>query len=293
MKPKLSLFKRVIHLVPLPVFLIVLLLPLVGYTQQKIKITDVKISGNSRVEEEGIRLHVKNKAGEFYDPATVEQDVKAIYRMGFFDDVQAELSSDAVLTYAVKEKPYVREVKIDGNSQIARDKIETALGVAQRTILDRSKVAEGVDKVKKLYVEQGYVNAVVDYAVSVEANNQAIVALDINEGARLLIKKISFEGNRAFGESDLKGPMATKEEWLFSFVTNRGVLDRDILSNDIAILSNHYYDNGYIDHKIDEPVILRARDGLEVVIRVNEGDQYRVGQVSIGGGLIKEGRSEE
>jgi outer membrane protein insertion porin family len=190
--------------------------------------------------------------------------------MGFFDDVQAELAPEGVLTYAVKEKPYVREVKIQGNAQVARDKIEGALGVAQRTILDRSKVAEGVDKVKKLYVEQGYVNAVVDYAVSVEANNQAVVALDISEGTRLLIKKITFEGNRAFGQSELKGLMATKEEWLFSFVTNRGVLDRDILSNDMALLANHYYDNGNIDHKIDEPLIVRARDGLEVVIRVTE-----------------------
>ena len=77
--------------------------------------------------------------------------------------------------------------------------------------------------------------------------------------------------------------MATKEEWIFSFITNRGVLDRDILTNDIAILSNHYYDNGYIDHKIDEPIILRDRDGLEIVIRVDEGQQYRVGKVEIGG----------
>src|SRR2546428_6372207 len=268
----------------------VLFISRLGYTQDKIKLKEVKIAGNIRVEEEGIRLHIKNRLGDLYDPATVEQDVKAIFRMGFFDDVQAELSPDAVLTYSVKEKPYVREVKIQGNSQLARDKIETALGVAQRTILDRSKVSEGVDKVKKLYVEQGYVNAAVDYAVSIEANNQAVVVLDITEGSRLLIKKISFEGNRAFGESELKGLMTTKEEWVFSFVTNRGVLDRDILTNDMAILSNHYFDHGYIDHKIDEPVILRARDGLEVVVRVDEGDQYRVGKVAVGGDLIKKGK---
>jgi outer membrane protein insertion porin family len=84
--------------------------------------------------------------------------------------------------------------------------------------------------------------------------------------------------------------MATKEEWIFSFVTNRGVLDRDILTNDIAILSNHYYDHGYIDHKIDEPIIFRDRDGLEVVIRVDEGQQYRVGKVEIGGDLIQDGK---
>ena len=259
-------------------------------TREKVVLKNIQISGNVRVEDDGIRLHVKSRAGEVFDPATVEQDVKAIYKMGFFDDVQAELSPDGVLTYAVKEKPYIREVKIQGASQVSKDKIESALGVGARTILDRSKVAEGVDKVRKLYNEQGYVNAAIDHAVTVESNNQAIITLDINEGNRLLIKRVEFEGNKAFSEGELKGLIATKEEWIFSFITNRGVLDRDMLTNDVAILSNYYNDNGYVEHKIDEPVILRARDGLEVVFRISEGPQYRVGKVEIGGELIQDGR---
>jgi outer membrane protein insertion porin family len=261
-----------------------------GSAQEKTVLKEVKIAGNLRVEEDGIRLHVKARRGEVFDRSLVEQDVKAIYRMGFFEDVQAEISPDGILTYTVKEKPYVREIKIQGNAQLARDKIETALGVAPRTILDRGRVAEGVDKVRKLYNEQGYVNAKVDYALSVEGNNQAVLVVDIIEGTRLLIKKVSFEGNRSFSDGELRGLMATKEEWIFSFITNRGVLDRDILTNDMAILSNHYYDHGYIDHKLDEPIILRERDGLEVVIRIDEGQQYRVGRVEIGGELIQDGK---
>lgn len=276
------------------VFFLFTVISLIGFSraagaQSEVVLKAVRITGNLRVEEDGIRLHIKNRAGMRFDQAVVEQDVKAIYRMGFFDDVRAEISPDGVLTYTVKEKPYVREVKIEGNSQISRDKIETALGITPRTILDHGRVTEGVDKVRKLYNEQGYVNAKIDYALSVESSNQAVLILDIVEGGRLLIKKISFEGNRTFSEGDLKGLMATKEEWIFSFITNRGVLDRDILTNDIAILSSHYYDHGYIDHKIGEPIILRDRDGLEVVIRIDEGQQYRVGKVEIGGDLLQDG----
>ncbi len=259
-------------------------------SQEKVRLKDVKISGNVRVEDDGIRLHLKSRPGDNFDPLVVEQDVKAIFRMGFFDDVNAELSPDGVLTYAIKEKPYIREVKIQGASQVSKDKIETALGIGARTILDRTKVSEGVEKVRKLYTEQGYVNAAVDHSVTVESTNQAVVTLDIVEGNRLLIKKIAFEGNKAFSDSDLKGMLATKEEWIFSFITNRGVLDRDMLTNDVAILSSHYNDNGYVEHKVDEPVILRARDGLEVIFRIFEGPQYRVGKVEIGGELIQEGQ---
>jgi len=264
-------------------------LSLPAAAQEKVQLKEVKVQGNIRIEDDGIRLHVKSRAGDSYDPATVNEDVKSIYRMGFFDDVKAELSPEGVLTFLVKEKPYIREVKIVGNSELSREKIEAGFGVSPRTILDRDKVSEGVEKVKKLYNDQGYVNAQIEYAISLAENNQAVVNLDIDEGKRLLIQKISFEGNRSFSESEFKGLMATKEKSILSYITNRGVLDQDILTNDVAILSAHYYDHGYVDHKIDEPVILRRRDGIEVVIRVEEGEQYRVGKVEIGGDLIEDG----
>lgn len=256
--------------------------------QEGIKLKEVRIEGNLRVEADGIRLYVNARPGDGFDPGKVDRDVKAIYRMGFFDDVKAELSPEGVLTYFVKEKPYVREVKIQGNEQVSKEKIESTLGVTARTILDRVKIAESIQKVRKLYYEQGYVNAQVDFAVSLEENNQAIVHVDIREGRRLLIQKISFEGNSAFSDSELRGLMSTKEKWFLSFITNRGVMDQDILTNDVAILSSYYYDHGYINHKIDEPVILRHQDGLEVVIRVEEGEPYRVGKVEIGGELIQD-----
>ena len=255
---------------------------------QEISLKEVRVLGNLRVEEDGIRLHLKARAGDPFNQAAVDQDVRAIYRMGFFDDVKAELSPDGVLTYSVKEKPYIREVKIQGNSQLSKEKIETSLGISPRAILDRDKVAEGAERVKKLYGEQGYLNAGVDYSISLVENNQAIVNLSIEEGERLLVQKISFEGNRAFPDSELKGLMATKEKWFLSFLTNRGVLDRDILTNDLAILSSYFYDHGYINHRLDDPIILKQRDGIEIVIRVEEGEQYRVGKVEIGGELIEE-----
>ena len=265
-----------------------LFFPSVVKAEEQIKLKEVRIQGNLRVEEDGIRLHIKARQDDPFDPTVVGRDVRSIYRMGFFDDVKAELSPEGVLTYIVKERPYVREVEIQGNSQVSREKIEAALGIRPRTILDRDKVLEGVERVRKLYGEQGYMRAQLDFAVSEVGNNQAKVILDVVEGKRHLIQKISFEGNRTFSDSELKGLMATNEKWFLSFLTNRGILDRDILTNDLAILSSHYYDNGYINHRIDEPVIMSKRSGIEVVIRIEERDQYRVGKVEIGGDLIEE-----
>ena len=270
------------------VLAILILFPRQAAATDATNIVQVKIQGNLRVEEDGIRIHLKARPGVPFDSATVEQDVRSIYRMGFFDDVKAELSTDGILTYVVKEKPYIKEIAIEGNSKVAKDKIETALGVRPRTILDKDKVAEGVEKVKKLYEENGYGNAKVDYAISPADNNQASIVMYIAEGEQLLIEKISFEGNRAFSDSELKGLMGTKEKWFLSFITNRGLMDQDILTNDMAVLAAHYYDHGYVRHKIDEPVVLRGAEGIQIVIRIQEGDQYRVGKVELGGDMIEE-----
>jgi len=258
-----------------------------GYSSDSTQITEVRIQGNLRVEEDGIRLNLQAQKGQSFDPEIVDQDIKAIYRMGFFDDVNAELSPAGVLTYTVAERPYVKEVEILGNAKVDTDKIEAALGVKPRTILDRGRLEEGVERVRRLYGEGGYVNAKVDYAVSPAENNQAVVTLDVVEGKLLLIKKIVFEGNETFSDSELQGLMATKEDWIIPF-TSRGVLDSDVLTNDTAILSAFYYDHGFIDHRIDEPIILRKNKGLQVVIRLHEGERYRVGSVKIGGDLIED-----
>jgi outer membrane protein insertion porin family len=99
------------------------IVPIQAQTQQKTTLKAIKIDGNVRVEDDGIRLHLKTRPGEAFDPTIVDQDVKAIYRMGFFDDVKADLTPDGVLIYTVKEKPYIREVKIQGAAQVSKEKI--------------------------------------------------------------------------------------------------------------------------------------------------------------------------
>ncbi len=88
-----------------------LFFPSVVKAEEQIKLKEVRIQGNLRVEEDGIRLHIKARQDDHFDPTVVDRDVRSIYRMGFFDDVKAELSPEGVLTYIVIERPYVREVE--------------------------------------------------------------------------------------------------------------------------------------------------------------------------------------
>ena len=247
-------------------------------------VTEVRVEGNLRVEEDAVRLSVETRPGDPFDAARVDRDVKAIYRMGLFDDVSADFSAAGVLTYTVKERPYVRQVRIAGNDKVSTEDIEAALGVQPRTALDTARLQEGLQRVLRLYGEVGHVNTRVDYTLTPAENNQTIVNLNIVEGETLLIHKITFEGNRAFSEDELKDIMDTKERWFIPF-TSRGRLDPDVLTNDTAQLSSFYYDHGFVDHKIDEPIVLPRGEGLEVVVRIQEGERYRVGEVKVGGDI--------
>ncbi|HLN82037.1 MAG TPA: POTRA domain-containing protein, partial [Candidatus Binatia bacterium] len=90
-----------IFLIVCNVILVLTSVSIQAQAQQKTTLKDIKIEGNMRVEDDGIRLHLKSRTGDSFDPATVDQDVKAIYRMGFFDDVKADLTPDGVLIYTV------------------------------------------------------------------------------------------------------------------------------------------------------------------------------------------------
>ena len=253
------------------------------------EVSEVRVAGNLRVEEDAIRLSIQTQPGEPFDAEMVNRDVKAIYRMGLFDDVSADFSAAGVLTYTVKERPYVREVRIVGNDKVSTDDIEAALGVQLRTALDNARLQEGLQRVLRLYGEAGHVNTRVDYTLTPAENNQTTVTLHVVEGETLLIHKITFEGNRAFSDGELKDVMDTKERWFIPF-TSRGRLDPDVLTNDTTRLSALYYDHGFVDHKIDEPIVLPRGEGLDVVIRVQEGERYRVGEVRVGGDI---GRTPE
>ena len=247
-------------------------------------VNEVRVQGNLRVEEDAVRLSIQAEQGLPFDQDVVDRDVKAIYRMGFFDDVSADFSAEGTLTYTVKERPYVKNVEILGNDKVSKEDLDTALGIRPRTALDAGRLQEGLQRVLRLYSEAGHVNTRVDYVLTPAENNQTIVTLTVVEGKTLLIEKITFEGNRTFSDDELKDNMNTKEAWIIPF-TSRGRLDPDVLTNDTALLSAVYYDHGFVDHKIDEPIILTRGEGLEVVIRIQEGQRYRVGAVKVGGDL--------
>jgi outer membrane protein insertion porin family len=246
----------------------------------------VDIEGNVRVEDDAIRVNLESRPGAPLDPARVDRDVRAIYGMGFFDQVDVEQQDEAdgiVLVFRVRERPLVRKVTIEGSDKVKREDVEGALRVRPHTIFDPTKAREGVAAAKKLYAEKGYLDASIDLATAPTGENEVDVTYTIDEGKPIRVEDIRIEGNHAFSDRKLRGLMQTKEEWILTPITGAGNLNKDVLRTDAERLTAWYYDHGYVTVRVDEPQVEREDDGLVVTVKIEEGDQFHVNTVGLEG----------
>ncbi len=250
-------------------------------------IARVDIHGNLRVEEDAIRVHLRSQPGHPFEQATLDEDIRTVYAMGFFDQVTADVTpgegGGVVLTLQVDERPLVRAVKVEGAGKIKREEVEGALKIRPHTILDPEKARQGVEAAKKLYIEKGYLDVQITYRAESVGDREVDMLYTVDEREPVKVSDIVFEGNQAFSDRKLRGVLQTREEWLFGFITGAGVLNRDVLRTDMERLTAWYYDHGYITVRIDEPRVDRDEDGLHVVVKIDEGDQFQVGTVGVEG----------
>lgn len=250
----------------------------------------IEVSGNRRVDREAILKKLTVKAGEPYSPDDVKEDIRTLYGTGYFDDITADLSETAsgkVLTFLVKEMPYVRKVQFKGNKELKDERIKEALTLKENTVLDRVIMGENAEKIKALYAEEGYYLTVVKPVVETDGV-EASVTFQIEEGPEVKVKRITFIGNRHFSDKKLKGFMNTSEKGLFSLITQSGKFDEFIFQNDLAIIMNKYFDNGFVNADVLDQRVLLSEDKkwFYITIALSEGEQFRLNSIDVAGEII-------
>ena len=253
-------------------------------------ITAVRVEGNERIEGAAIEEAAKSKRGRLYNPAQVSDDIRDIFKMGYFEKVDAEVRNTPagkVLTFVVKENPVIDKLVIRGNKKEKEKDVLAAIATKQYAVLKRSDIASDVQKIRKLYQEKGYYNVDITSSITFPTSlRQAVVTFDIKENEKVYVKAIKFTGNKHIKSSKLIGQMQTRPWSLLSYVTDRGVLQRDILDTDIERLNAYYRDNGYMDATVGSPDVTLKKDGFHIAIQVDEGERYKIKSVTVSGDLV-------
>lgn len=261
-----------------------------GYAQD-LTIEKIVFQGNRKVEDDAILAVLTSKKGRTFSQSRLAVDVRAIWGMGYFDDVRVNLltgSKGATLVYVVKEKPSVRKIIVGGNDEIDLDKINEVLDLKRNAILDISQVKRNLQKIKDLYIEKGFYLAEVDYRLRKLSRNRVDILITIHENDEVIIRKINFIGNQKLKDNDIKAVMETKEGGYFSFLTSSGTYQESAFERDVMRITALYYDRGYINVKLSEPQVLLSPDRrfMYISLHIKEGERYKIGKLAVKGDLL-------
>jgi outer membrane protein insertion porin family len=259
------------------------------------RIARIEFRGNRKIESSVIKQVLKSAVGDILTEAELSTDIKAIFRLGHFDDVTAEVTDIAegkVIAFIVTEKPMITEIRINGNKVLKRDEIEAVISVRNRQTVNPEKLKADTEKIKTLYDSKGFYNAEIRYAVEKDGERDVRVVISIIENEKLFIRNIAFEGNRTFTTKELKNMMTTNEWGIFHILTDSGLLKKDQLKQDVGKIKAFYLNNGFINAQVGEPEISYDRDGITIKIPVSEGKPFRVGKVAITGDELKIPRAD-
>jgi len=256
------------------------------------KIDDVQIAGNRRVERSAIFSVISIKPGSTATDADIDQDVRALYKLGRFENVFADLEQRGagfLLTYRLEERPLVRKFTIEGNKELKLEKLQPLVTLKTPGIYNPKDLRDSVEAIKKAYRDEGYYAAQVEAKVDVNADNEATVKFVVTENEKVLIKEINFEGNTVFTADELRKVMESKEKWWLSWLTGRGAYNEDLIQNDLEIIADQYYNKGYVQVRVKQPSITLTDDNryMNLLIEIDEGEQFRVGELNVRGDLIE------
>ena len=257
-------------------------------------VAKVCVSGNRRVDTDAILQTAVTRTGDLFDPEIIASDIKSIYKMDFFNDVQVDVNespSGRIVTFIVKEKPVIQKIKLAGNKEISEKKIREIIDLKPYTIIQEKTLQENAEKIKALYMEKGYIGTSILASVEPVSGQAADVVFEIKEGEQVRIKDIEFQGNHAFSDKELEKLLETSEKkplWIPSwsnivalFKGSQAVLKQDALERDLGRIAAYYHNRGYVDAKVGRPMVRREDAWLYITIPIEEGSRYGVGQVDI------------
>lgn len=265
-----------------------LLLSVTSAVAADIKVDAVQLQGTVRVDRKAVVAAIKAQPGTVAEK-TIEEDIRAIFALGHFDDVRAELetgdSGEKTLIYQVVERPLVRKIVFEGNEELNDSKLRPLLTIKVPDIYKPGKVRDSEDAIRKAYVEEGYYAVEITPEIDTNERNESTLTFKVDEGAKVLVDEIHFEGNTVFDEGELEDFMQTQEKWFLSWLTDRGTFQQDVLDVDVEIIKDAYFNQGYVQIDVKEPLVTLTDDRkyLEIFIEVIEGDQYSVGDLDMSG----------
>ena len=253
-------------------------------------VKDIRVEGIQRIEAGTVFTYLPIKVGETLTEDKAAAAIRSLYATGFFKDVRLEAES-GVLVVTVQERPAIGQIDFFGQKEFDKDKLKAALkeiGLSEGRVFDRSLLERAQQELETQYLARGRYATQITTTVTPLERNRVAIQFNIVEGPVAKIREISFVGNKAFKESDLRDLMSLSTPGVMSWYSKNDQYSRQKLEADLESIRSYYLDQGYLEFTIDSTQVSISPNKEDIYLTVNltEGQKFKVSGIRFAGDLI-------
>lgn len=281
-------------------------LPAYGQDHQSPRIDDVRITGNRRIPEGTIHFYIQTKKGDPYNESQILRDYRNLLNTNFFEDARVlaqKSDTGMILIFEVKERPLIRSITYQGLKSLKESDVlerfrDLRVGLTVDSPLDEARLPKARRAIRMLLDQNGRPLGRVELEVEPVSSSSVKLVFKVDEGPKVRIGRIDFEGNTVFSDAELHEVLKLdKERGLFTVFKGQDKYIEDKLAYDLQVnLLAKYRERGYIMARAGEPKVemveaprgwligfRKTKTQYQITISIQEGDQYRYGSFEIEG----------
>ncbi|HEX6613409.1 MAG TPA: POTRA domain-containing protein, partial [Rhodanobacteraceae bacterium] len=231
-------------------------------------VKDIRVEGLQRIAAGTVFSYLPVEIGQTMDDAKAAQAVRALFKTGFFSDVELERQGD-ILVVKVAERPSISSLTIHGNKDIKTDQLTKGLssaGLSAGNTFDRQTLDEVRQELVRQYNNRGKYNVSIEPHVTRLDRNRVAIDIEIHEGKAAKIQEINIVGNRAYTDKQILDNWESGTPNWTSWYSNNDQYSREKLSGDLEKLSSFYLDRGYADFSVDSAQVTISPDKQGIYI---------------------------
>ena len=254
-------------------------------------INDIIFSGIKNISQSELEALVFPYKGRVYDENLHFEILTKLYALNYFINIVPDTrpvdgGSKVNLVFIVTEFPVIGRINFSGNSALRRSELSDLISTKVSDFHNQVKIRADVEAIKNKYTEKGFPNANVTVTETPSGDSSITLTFVINEGNKITIRNIEFQGNTRFSNSALRGQLSLKAKTLL----NDGAFQEAKLLADIEAITKYYHDRGYIDASVKD--VTRTYDtddkgtNMTLTFMIEEGNSFTFGGVKFEGNII-------
>lgn len=261
----------------------------------------IEILGNDRVSRETVLYYLSVREGERFSDEQLQRDFRVLWSTGFFSNIKIEDlpgTQGRVIRITVEENPVIKTVTYKTGKRVKQNDIVNKLKEKDENILAYSYYSPNrVQRVKQtiqdLLAEKGLLAASIETEVKKAGRNEVELLVKIDEGPKLRVADVVFEGDTRLPPNYLRWSMKdNRPHSLFNWIAGKDVYKQNKLGEDLERIKKKLQENGYMEAVVEEPrmeqvekrtVLFKKQKMVRLVVPVKTGHIYRTGEVKVEG----------